>query len=177
MNDLVTERLTLHPMSFLEAEHVAAGEPGDGDLWGRGYPAEGDMAGARRYLTTCAISGDPRPFGAYEIRRRDDGRAIGGIAFHGAPDENLTVTIGYGLVPSEQGQGYASEALRALLRFAEDKGISCVNGDTARTNTASQYVMTAVGMRLVAEDEQLRYYRITWPEAPPAAVTEASRLR
>ncbi|MFD7089558.1 GNAT family N-acetyltransferase [Streptomyces sp. NPDC056652] len=168
MDDLVTERLVLHPLSVLEAERVAAAEPADGDLWAPGYPADGDMVGARRYLTTCAITGDPQPFGPYEIRRREDGYAIGGLGFHGAPDENLTVTIGYGLIPSEHGRGYASEALRELLRFARTSGITRVQGDTDHENTASQRVMTAVGMRLVSEDEQVKYYGIVWADGRQA---------
>ncbi|MEE1800845.1 GNAT family N-acetyltransferase [Streptomyces sp. JV176] len=169
MDDLVTERLVLHPLSALEAERVAAGEPADGDRWAPGYPTEGDVAGARRFLTTCSITGDPRPFGAYEIRRRADGHAIGGLGFHGVPDEDLAVTIGYGLIPSAHGQGYASEALRGLLRFARAGGVSRVQGDADHDNIASQRVMTAVGMRLVAQDEALKYYRIVWPVDEAAA--------
>lgn len=162
MDDLVTERLVLHPLTVAEAERVAAGEPEPPDGWAPGYPADGDMVGARRYLTTCAITGDPRPFGAYEIRRRADGLAIGGVGFHGAPDDDLSVSIGYGLIPSAQGEGYASEALRALLRFARDRGVARVNGDADRDNIPSQRVMNAAGMRLVSEDEELRYYRVTF---------------
>ncbi|MFD5746261.1 GNAT family N-acetyltransferase [Streptomyces sp. NPDC059255] len=169
MDDLVTERLVLHPLSVLEAERVAAGEPAAGDLWAPGYPADGDMAGARRFLTTCSITGDPGPFGTYEIRRRTDGHAIGGLDFHSVPDEDLAVTIGYGLIPSVHGQGYASEALRGLLRYARARGVSRVQGDTDQDNIASQRVMTAVGMRLVAEDEALKYYRIVFPVDGKAA--------
>jgi RimJ/RimL family protein N-acetyltransferase len=164
MDDLATERLVLHPLSVMEAERVAAGEPDGEDRWAPGYPADGDMVGARRFLTTCAITGDPQPFGAYEIRRREDGRAVGGLGFHSAPDEDGTVTIGYGLIPSAQGKGYASEALRELLRFARSRGITRVNGDADQDNVASHHVMSAAGMRLVSEDEDLKYYRITWPE-------------
>ncbi|QIQ07298.1 GNAT family N-acetyltransferase [Streptomyces liangshanensis] len=164
MEDLVTERLVLHPLSVMEAERVAAGEPDGEDRWAPGYPADGDMVGARRFLTTCAITGDPQPFGAYEIRRREDGRAVGGLGFHGAPDEDRAVTIGYGLIPSAQGRGYASEALRELLRFARSRGITRVDGDADHDNVASHRVMGAAGMRLVSEDAELRYFRITWPE-------------
>jgi RimJ/RimL family protein N-acetyltransferase len=154
MGDLVTARLVLHPMSVIEAERLIAGEPEDGARWAPGYPAEGDVAGARRFLRTCANTGAPQPFGPYEIRHRQDGQAIGGVGFHGTADENGSVTIGYGLIPSAQGKGYASEALRALLAFACAHGITSVEGDTDHDNVASQHVMTAVGMRLVAEDEQ-----------------------
>lgn len=147
-----------------EAGRVLAGDPDDAARWAPGYPAEGDASAARRFLSTCANAGDPQPFGNYEIRRREDGRAIGGVGFHGTPDENGSVTIGYGLIPSAHGKGYATEALRALLAFAHAHGITSVEGDTDHDNTASQHVMAAVGMRLIAEDERLNYYKITWDE-------------
>lgn len=165
MDDLVTARLLLHPMSVSEAERVLAGDPDDAARWAPGYPGEGDAFAARRFLDTCANTGDPGPFCNYEIRSREDGRAIGGAGFHGTPDTSGSVTIGYGLVPSARGKGYASEALRALLAFARAHGVTSVEGDTGHENTASQHVMAAAGMRLTAEDERLKYYKITWNEA------------
>ncbi|MGW1405539.1 GNAT family N-acetyltransferase [Streptomyces sp. NPDC002403] len=162
MTDLGTPRLLLHLMNATDALRVMTGTPGDGAHWAPGYPSPGERAAAERFLDTCARNGDPSPFGSYEIRRREDGQVIGGMGFHGAPDENGHVTIGYGLVPSAQGLGYASEALRALLRFARDQGVGCVHGDTDLDNIASQRVMEAVGMHLVGEDEKLKYYRIDW---------------
>ena len=164
MDDLVTARLLLHLMGVSEAERVLAGDPDDAARWAPGYPGEGDAFAARRFLDTCANAGDPGPFGNYEIRRREDGRVIGGVGFHGTPDKNGSVTIGYGLIPSVRGKGYVSEALRALLAFARAHGVTTVEGDTGHDNTASQHVMIAVGMRLTAEDERLKYYKITWNE-------------
>ncbi|KAA2262012.1 GNAT family N-acetyltransferase [Solihabitans fulvus] len=164
MDDLGTARLVLHLLSVDESRRVAAGEPDDAARWAPGYPSQGEVFAARRFLETCTNTGDPRPFGNYEIRRREDGQAIGGVGFHGTPDENGSVTIGYGLVPSVHGNGYASEALRALLAFARARGVTRVEGDTDHDNTASQHVMIAAGMRLTAEDDQLKYYRIDWTD-------------
>ncbi|MGO4458887.1 GNAT family protein [Streptomyces sp. M-16] len=162
MGDLVTARLVLHPISGGEAERLAAGEPPRGARWAPGYPTPGDVAAAERFLRTLADTGDPHPFGNYEIRRREDGLAIGGAGYHGPADENGRVTIGYGLVPSARGRGYASEALRALLLFARAHGVTCVRGDADHDNTASQHVMTAAGMRPVGEDERVKYFEIAW---------------
>lgn len=162
MNDLVTARLVLHPLSVGEAERVLDGSRDGAVRWAAGYPAEGDVSAVKRFLSTCASSGNPQPFGTYEIRLREDGCTVGGVDFHGRPDEDGCVTIGYGLVPSVHGNGYASEALRALLDFARAQGVSSVAGDTDVGNIASQRVMTAAGMRLTAESEQLKFYRITW---------------
>jgi RimJ/RimL family protein N-acetyltransferase len=163
MTDLVTARLVLHPMSVSEAGQLVANEPDGTACWAPGYPTEGDVFAARRFLTTCVSSGDPSPFGPYEIRLRADRRTIGGVDFHGPPDEHGSVTIGYGLIPSAQGRGYASEALRALLSFARSRGVASVKGDADHDNTASQHVMTAAGMRPAGEDERVAYFAISWP--------------
>lgn len=153
----------LHPMTVGEAERLVAGEPEDGAAgWAPGYPTDGDVAAARRFLGTCADTGDPGPFGNYEIRRREDGRAIGGVGFHGPADANGSVTIGYGLVPSARGRGYASEALRGLLLFARERGATRVKGDADHDNVASHHVMTAAGMRPAGQDERVRYFEIAW---------------
>ena len=172
MSDLLTERLVLHPLTVSESEQVLAGERGDGTRWAPDYPTQGDVFAAKRFLGTCANAGDPQPFGNYEIRLRTDGRAIGGIGFHGVPDENGSVSIGYGLSPSVRGAGYASEALRGLLRFARERGVTCVKGDTDQDNLASQHVMLAAGMRQTDEDERLKYYETTWTEEGTAPGTE-----
>lgn len=162
MSDLVTARLVLHPLSVAEAERVRDRRREAGERWAAGYPAEGDISAARRFLGTCTRDGDPRPFGTYGIRLRADGSTVGGVDFHGPPDEDGVVTIGYGLVPSAHGKGYASEALRAMLALAREQGLSCVAGDTDAGNIASQRVMEAAGMRLVAATAELRFYRIAW---------------
>ncbi|OSY42600.1 Acetyltransferase (GNAT) family protein [Streptomyces platensis] len=149
-------------MTVSEAEQVVAGELDGSARWVPGYPTDGDVTAARRFLDTCANTGNPQPFGNYEIRRRDNGQAIGGLGFHGPADENGSVTIGYGLIQSARGKGYASEALRALLLFAQAHGVTCVKGDADHDNLASQHVMTAAGMRPAAEDERVKYFEVTW---------------
>ncbi|MFD8704804.1 GNAT family N-acetyltransferase [Kitasatospora sp. NPDC059648] len=170
MDDLVTERLILHPLTPRQARRILAGTPGPEGWWAPGYPADGDLAGARRYLQVCAHDGDPQPFGAYEIRLREDGRAIGGAGFHAAPGPDGTATVGYGLIPAARGHGYATEALRALLELARTHGAARVVGDTDLDNTASQRVMAAAGMRPAGRDAHLAYYESTWPP-PPAGGT------
>lgn len=171
MTDLRTARLVLHPMTPAEAERVVAGEPADGELWAPGYPDPMDVEGARDFLKACASTGDPRPFGNFEIRRAEDGAAIGGLGFNRTPDAEGTVTIGYALIPGARGQGYASEALRALLDFAWSKGVALVQADADLDNAASQHVMRAAGMREVGEDHRVRYFELP---APPAVPTSAS---
>ncbi len=152
-------------MTVEEARRVVTRTPAPGDRWAPGYPSDGDVKAATDFLNHCAVTGNPQPFGGYEIRRRADGQVIGGLGFHGPPCPDRSVTIGYGLVPGARGQGYATEALRELLRLARQHGIARVKGDADLDNIASQRVMAAAGMRLTGEDERVRYYEIVWPAA------------
>jgi hypothetical protein len=97
--------------------------------------------------------------GNYEIRRREGGQAIGGVGFCGPADENGRVTIGYGLIPSARGQGYASEALRGLLLGGEPVGTFPLLRLRVPTERS--------GLRLVALAERTRLRR-----SPEAAVRE-----
>ncbi|MFF8605006.1 GNAT family N-acetyltransferase [Streptomyces sp. NPDC015346] len=162
---VTTERLLLHPLGAVEAGRIAAREPGAGDRWAEGYPGDADVAVAGRVLDRVAAQGGPGVFGAYEIRRRADGVAVGGIGFHGPPDEEWYVTVGYGLVPGARGRGYATEALRALLAYAREQGIAGAKGDADLGNVASQHVMEAAGMRYAGEDERVRCYRVEFAPA------------
>ncbi|MFI0925555.1 GNAT family N-acetyltransferase [Streptomyces sp. NPDC021012] len=153
---VATARLVLHPMTVAHAERIVARQPGDGDLWGEGYPGDGDVRANTGFLRGVAERGDPGVFRTYEIRL--DGVAVGGIGFHGPPDEIGVATIGYGLVPGVRGNGYASEALRALLEVARTADATGVKGDADRDNPDSHRVMEAAGMRCVAEDDKLRHF-------------------
>ncbi|MFI8004875.1 GNAT family N-acetyltransferase [Streptomyces sp. NPDC086010] len=164
----MTSRLALHPLNAAEAAAIEASGPESPSAahWAPGYPDDGDRRAAGRFLRTCASVGYPGPFGAFEIRRRADGLAIGGAGFHGAPDSEGRLTIGYGLIASARGVGYAAEALGALLSFARSRGVSSVKGDADLDNVASHRVMTSAGMRLVAVDDRLRHYRVDWRDTP-----------
>ncbi|MFD7326775.1 GNAT family N-acetyltransferase [Streptomyces sp. NPDC059875] len=163
ITSFVTGRLLLHPLTVAEAERIVAQAPAGEDRWAPAYPADGDVAGARGFLGVWAAHGDPGVFGAYEIRRRTDGAAVGGIGFHGPPDDERFVTVGYGLIPEVRGLGYATEALRALLDLAREQGVAGARGDADLANVASQRVMEAAGMRYAGEDERVRYYRVEFP--------------
>ncbi|MFD5109231.1 GNAT family N-acetyltransferase [Streptomyces cinereoruber] len=155
---VATARLLLHPLTVREAERIVARAPRDGDLWGEGYPQDGDVRGCGGFLRGVAERGDPGVFRAYEIRLLNSRAAVGGIGFHGPPDDIGVVTVGYGLVPGVRGKGYASEALRALLETARTAGVAGVKGDADLDNLASHRVMEAAGMRCVAEDGVLRHF-------------------
>lgn len=165
----MTARLLLRPMTVDSATRVVRRTPAADDRWAPDYPTDGDVESATDFLGHCAGTGDPQPFGDYEVVRREDGLVIGSLGFNRPPDEHGTVTVGYGLVAEARGHGYATEGLRALLDLARRHGITRVRGDADHDNVASQRVMTAAGMRFTGEDARVKYYETAWPAAPGSA--------
>src|SRR5688572_875596 len=47
------------------------------------------------------------------VMRQDSREAVGAVAFGGKPDSAGAVLVGYAMYPSREGNGYATEAVRA----------------------------------------------------------------
>ena len=78
------------------------------------------------------------------------GLVVGGIGFFGPPLD-AEVEIGYGIVPSRQGRGYATEAVLAMIAMAwADARVRTVVAGTDPGNVASQRVLGKAGFRRIA---------------------------
>ncbi|MEV7322390.1 GNAT family N-acetyltransferase [Streptomyces sp. NPDC093970] len=164
-NNLViaADRLDLVGIRPAEARDLRLG--GDGGFeWAEGGPYEGtrDAAG---FLLKAYEGGTHRPeFGVFALVRREDGRAVGGLGFHSAPDEDGRVEVGYDLTESARGQGYATEALRALADWALPRpDVSSLFATIEPANTPSQAVVTRAGFTKVSEDEEGLAYELRAP--------------
>jgi RimJ/RimL family protein N-acetyltransferase len=149
--------LQLHAIDAAEGERIRSKSAGVDDVWADDYPFEGDVRAIGGFLRAWAVQGDQRPFGYYQISRRADGVTIGGIGFKGEPVDD-SVEIGYGLAPSGRGQGYAAEAVGAVLGVAAEHGLTRVVADTDLDNVASQITLIRAGFALVRTDDQLHYF-------------------
>lgn len=159
MTELRTERLTLRPIDAEEAGRIVSRRPGPQDSWAADFPFDGDVVGVTMFLRATAAHGDQRPFGHYVVHRSADGLAIGGIGFKGRPEQG-TAEIGYGLVPSARGHGYAAEAARALVTLAGEHGCSRVVADTDRHNIASRRTLERAGFARTGAAGDLDLYAL-----------------
>jgi RimJ/RimL family protein N-acetyltransferase len=141
----------LRPVDPATARQIVDGYCPDGYAAPEDYPGEGDRVAAQVFLEACAADVDPRPYGVFLICLPAEPRplVIGGIGFHGAPDEDGSVDVGYAVVPSHQGCGYASAALSLLILYARDLGAGRLRAETDGDNVASQRVLTRNGFRPV----------------------------
>lgn len=107
-------------------------------------------------LVKAYEAGVHRPeWGVFVLVRREDGKAVGGMGFHGAPDEDGRAEVGYDLAPSARGRGYATEALGALSEWALARDdVRLLMATIEETNRASQAVVTRAGYSRATVEEQ-----------------------
>jgi len=71
---------------------------------------------------------------------------VGGMGFKGLPDESRTVELGYNVIPSYQGRGYATEMAQALVGWALGQPtVRRVTADCLEDNAASIRVLEKSG--------------------------------
>lgn len=161
MEDIRTERLSLHAIDVAEGERIASRSAGPMDTWAQDFPFEGDLVAVGMFLRASVgeTFGEQQPFGYYRITRLADGIAIGGIGFKGKPVADCG-EIGYGLAPSVRGQSYAAEAILAILGMAHELKLERVIASTTIDNISSQRSLARASFRLVSANAQLCHYEV-----------------
>lgn len=178
---LVSDRLILRPLPWDAVLAITAGDRLDD--WADDYPSDGDVViagllhGAEQAVGPGAAGqqaaagqgaaeqaagwagADPagEAWGHRQVVERASGLVVGGIGFFGPPLGG-EVEIGYGIVPSRQGRGYATEALQAMSAMAwADPRVRTVVAGTDPGNAASQRVLGKAGFRLTSASAEFRY--------------------
>ena len=165
----IPERLELRPVPWAAVEAIMTGDRLPG--WAEDFPTPADRGIARILHQARRPEAEPRcpgPWGHYQVVERAGAAVVGGIGFRGPPQDGVT-EIGYGIVPSRQGRGYATEAVKAVLLIAwEQPEANTVIAHTEIGNLASQRVLGKAGLVLEATAAQKRY-RIDRPARPARA--------
>ncbi len=133
---LNTERLRIYPATQGQMEAMIASEQ-DEDL----RKAYTEM------LDGCLQHPDQWDWYAVWMIEKTDGTHIGDLCFKGLR-ENGNAEIGYGILEAFQGQGYATEAVRAACRWAFlHPDVTALEAETDAGNAASQRVLEKCGFR------------------------------
>jgi RimJ/RimL family protein N-acetyltransferase len=98
-----------------------------------------------------------RGFGRWAVVKKDSGAMVGYCGLtHG--NEEVGVEVAYMLARSEWGNGIASEAARACLRYGFERlGVDSIAGLTRPENLRSRRVMERAGMRYVRDGHYYGY--------------------
>lgn len=152
MPNLQTERLTLVPLSREIAECALRDRERLAALLGARVPDDWpgpDFAGFLPVLLR-ALREDPHCGEWLGVIVHTASRVVvGDMGFHGPPDDEGIVEIGYSILPDHRRQGYAFEMARALIDWAlaqpEVKSVTATG--VAADNRGSIRVLEKVGMR------------------------------
>jgi RimJ/RimL family protein N-acetyltransferase len=158
--EIGTERLTLQEVTPAAADDLRTGGTG-GFAWIESGPFEG-TAHAAGMVVRAHEEGIHRPeWGMFALVRRKDGRAVGAMGFHGPPDKEGGAEVGYDLAENARGQGYATEALRALSEWALARDdVKFLFAAIDRDNAPSQRVIARAGFTRVGEDAERAAYEL-----------------
>lgn len=114
--------------------------------WAADFPADGD----REIVEALAV----RPewldrFGHRVVSERSSGLVVGSIGLFWPPADGV-LELGYGIVPSRRGRGYATEATQALAEYAfTAPHVHTVSASVDIANPASVRVLEKAGFARV----------------------------
>ncbi len=129
-----TKRLRIYPAAREQMEAFIAAET-DADL----------KTAYTEMLEGCLRHPDQWHWNAMWMIELRDGTHIGDLCFKGLGADGI-VEIGYGILEEYQGQGYAAEAVDAVVVWALDQpDVTRVEAETAPDNRASQRVLEKCG--------------------------------
>ena len=108
-----------------------------------------DETQADRFLARCRAQSDNEAGARVAVERRDTGCFIGWIGLQHWDHDNRSANLGYVFAEHAWGQGYATEAGRALLEWGFDvMDLNRVSAQTDTRNEASARVLTKIGFTL-----------------------------
>ncbi|MFI7147569.1 GNAT family N-acetyltransferase [Nonomuraea sp. NPDC050022] len=155
--DLTTARLILRAWTDGEAAAVLDGTRQA--HWAEDFPAEGDGVIVGLFAEHPAWLGE---YGHRQVIERESGLVVGSIGLFWPPSDG-TLELGYGIVASRRGRGYAPEATRAMTAHAlTAPGVHTVYANVELSNPPSIRVLEKAGFeRWSTEPETARYRAMT----------------
>jgi RimJ/RimL family protein N-acetyltransferase len=172
---LITERLVLRPWSVDDAQ-TALDVYSAADVARWLVPVMDrvtDQSGMRLVLQQW-VAEDSRmtpPAGRWAIERADDGVLAGGATLLPLPPDD-EFEVGWQLRPDAWGHGYATEAGKALARWAFEQDIEQVIALVRPANARAASTVRRIGMQWVGETEKYHSLRLQVFRLRPADLDE-----
>lgn len=172
---LVTSRLVVRPFREGDVDEVHAMRNDDDVIryipWTRGTREQAQSWLADRMAEDrLAREGDNA---AWAVERREDGRLLGSVNAWWRSERHQAAEVGFAFAQHAQGQGYASEAMTALLDALFDRlPAHRVTGRADARNTASARLMSRLGMRHEATHVEDELFKGEWVDTVIYAVLD-----
>ncbi len=113
------------------------------------------------FASVLERQGAPSGFETWMIVEKDNQQVIGDIGFHGRPNENGEVEIGFGLVVDKRGMGFGSEALCTLIEWVKKQEcVKLIRANCLLENKPSAKILQKVGMQEIGRSETLIHWEL-----------------
>ncbi|MDQ3018156.1 MAG: GNAT family N-acetyltransferase [Bacteroidota bacterium] len=90
-----------------------------------------------------------------------ENKMVGDLCFVGEPNESGEIEIGYGTYEAFRKQGYMTEAVGGMIRWAQQqKNIKSIVANTEKINTASFTVLEKNGFIKAGETEEMYQWKL-----------------
>ena len=160
LEQLTTERLVLRSWRPDDAQAAldVYGAPEVAQWLSPAMEAVRDVS-AMRLLLQQWIAEEPQlipPSGRWAIELQQDGTVVGGAVLLPLPPRGDDLEIGWQLRPAGWGQGYATEAGRALADWAFRQGLDELLAVVRPANRRAEATVRRIGMEWVGETD--KYY-------------------
>jgi len=110
---------------------------------------------------------DPLYHTMWLVVEKKQSAIIGGICFHGGPDENGEVEIGYGIDEPFQNRGYMSETIAGFIHWVgKNNKAKVINAETESENIASIRVLEKNGFKLNQQTESGLLFKFELKQSP-----------
>ncbi len=159
-NMIETKRLILRPLSLDElTKHIKSPDELAKDLGLAPSKALVDAETQEAILNDLLPNledknKDPLFYTMWIVIEKSNKAIIGGICFHGEPDENGQVEIGYGTDEEFRNKGYMTETISGLIEWTrENKNIKAIKAETKSTNISSIRVLERNNFKKISQTE------------------------
>ena len=121
---------------------------------------------------------EPRTKFQLAIVHRESNRLLGNCGIRKASVAAREAELGYELAPGHWGNGYATEAARALVSFGfAELGLHRISSHCIAENVASMRVLERLGMRLEGRLRDKEYFKGRWWDVLLFALLESEWRR
>lgn len=163
LKNIQTNRLTLIPITLEITKSLINGSSKEIENLGikcdKEWPTEDTMDILPIISASLEKSKIPTGFETWMIVDKNNKKIIGDIDFHGEPNENGKVEIGFGLVEHEREKGFGFESLNAIMDWLNfQESVKVIKAECLISNKPSARILEKSGFKQVNKDYELIYW-------------------
>jgi ribosomal-protein-alanine N-acetyltransferase len=100
-------------------------------------------------------------WGIWLVINKENNKIIGDIGFKGKPDSESTVEVGYGMAPSARNKGFATEAVKELIKWAFTSGnVKKIVAECLTDNISSIKVLEKLNMKKIGTKDDMFLWQL-----------------